>query len=431
MATNYNPRTVTDGLALCLDAANSKSSPIKTGTTGTVDFNGASSVTFGSSNDAAFGTGDFTVEFFIYNRNSSGLSRLCASNAGWWIEFGSSKAAWQNANGYLFYDGQSGGNILTGPPLNVWTHVAFTRASGSLRVFYDGVQKSVTLTDNVNYTSPSPSVLSLGDFGASGAFQHNGIISNFHIVKGTAKYTSNFTPPSTINIQTQSGTSILTANSSVSLAANGMTSIQGSPTVGSRSGTINSNSWDDLSGRGNNGTLANGPTYSSSNGGSIVFDGTDEYATVPSNSGWAFGGNGTVEQWVYVAGNSGGNDRFWCVNNNSTSLDAYLNGASYNIGFHGGVVLTTTTIPQNTWVHFVVVYTSGTIKVYFNTVEQGLTGTTTGYNITNNGTLYIGRYIIAPYELNGRISSMKIYNRALTASEIQQNFNVLRGRFGI
>ena len=189
--------------------------------------------------------------------------------------------------------------------------------------------------------------------------------------------------------------------------------------------------WTDLSGRGNTGTLTNGPTYSSANGGYIYFDGTDEYATVPSNSGWAFGENGTVEQWVYVAGNNGGNDRFWCVNNNSSGLDAYLDGASYNIGFHGGVVLTTTTISQNTWVHFVVTYTSGTIKVYFNTVEQGLSGTTTGYNITNNGTLYIGRFIVAPYELNGRISSMKIYNRALSAAEVSQNFNALKGRFSI
>jgi hypothetical protein len=189
--------------------------------------------------------------------------------------------------------------------------------------------------------------------------------------------------------------------------------------------------WTDLSGNGNTGTLFNTPTYNTSNNGYIYFDGTDEYATVPSNSGWAFSGNGTIEQWVYVVGNSGGNDRFWCVNNNTSSLDAYLNGATYNVYFHGNAVGTTTTIPQNAWVHFVVTYTSGTIKVYFNTIEQGLTGTTTGYNITNNGTLYIGRYITAPYELNGRIASMKIYNRALTAAEIQQNFNALRSRFSI
>ena len=187
----------------------------------------------------------------------------------------------------------------------------------------------------------------------------------------------------------------------------------------------------DLSGRGNFGTTANSPTYSNSNGGSIVFDGTDDYATISGSGGWGFGGNGTIEQWVYVNGNDGVNNRFWCVNNNSSSIDAYLNGSTYNIGFHGGVVLTTTTIPQGSWVHFVVTYTSGTIKVYFNTIEQGLTGTTTGYNITNNGTLNLGSFIVPGYELNGRISSMKIYNRALSAAEVSQNFNATRGRFGI
>ena len=181
----------------------------------------------------------------------------------------------------------------------------------------------------------------------------------------------------------------------------------------------------------NTGTFVNGPTYDSDNGGSIVFDGSNQYAIASGSGGWGFGQNGTVDQWVYVNGNSGNNDRFWCVNNNSSSLDAYLNGGSYNVYFHGGSVGTVTTIPQGTWTHFVVTYTGGTIKVYFNSVEQGLTGTTTGYNITNNGQLFIARYISAPYELNARISSMKIYNRALTASEIQQNFNANRSRFGI
>lgn len=189
--------------------------------------------------------------------------------------------------------------------------------------------------------------------------------------------------------------------------------------------------WADLSGNGNTGTLVNGPTYNSSNVGSIVFDGSNQYAIASGSGGWGFGQNGTVEQWVYVNGNSGTNDRFWCVNNNTTSLDACLNGSSYNVYFHGGPVGTTTTIPQGVWTHLVVTYTGGAIKVYFNSVEQGLTGTTTGYNITNNGQLFIARYTSPPYELNGRISSMKIYNRSLTSSEVRQNFNALRGRYGI
>jgi hypothetical protein len=200
-------------------------------------------------------------------------------------------------------------------------------------------------------------------------------------------------------------------------------------TVGSSTFTPLS-TWADLTRNSNNGTPVNGPTYSSANGGSIVFDGVDDYVTVPGNSGWAFGGNGAIEQWVYITG-SDGNNRFWCVDNNPTSLDAYLSGSGYTVFFHGGGVGTTTNIPQNSWVHLLVTYTSGTIKVYFNAIEQPLTGTTTGYNITNSGTLYIARFIAAPYELTGRIAAMKIYNRALTAAEVSQNFNALRGRFGI
>jgi hypothetical protein len=188
--------------------------------------------------------------------------------------------------------------------------------------------------------------------------------------------------------------------------------------------------WTDLSGNDSNATLS-GVTYNSSNSGYLDFDGGSDFATVPANSNWAFGQNGTIEQWVYVRG-SNGNNRFYCTNNNTSSLDAYLNSSGYTIYFHGNSVGTTSSIPTNQWVQLVVTYNSGTISVYFNCDSQPLTGTTTGYNITNSAsTLYIGRYVTSPYELNARMSIMRIYNRGFSQSEIQQNFNALRGRFGI
>lgn len=213
------------------------------------------------------------------------------------------------------------------------------------------------------------------------------------------------------------------------LVTNGLTLALDAANVRSYPGT--GTSWFDLSGFGNTGTLINGPTYNSNNSGSLVFDGVNDFATIPGNSSFAFGGNGTVEMWVYITGNNGVNNRFWSVNNNSSSLDAYLNGSSYNIGLHGGVVLTTTTIPQNSWVQFLVTYTSGTIRVYFNRTEQSLTGVTTGYNINNSGLMHIARFTEASYEIEGRISNFKIYNRALTASEITQNYNATKGRYGL
>ena len=191
--------------------------------------------------------------------------------------------------------------------------------------------------------------------------------------------------------------------------------------------------WTNMSGGGHNATLINGATYNNANGGSIVLDGGTQYVSIPgtSSSPWAFGQNGTIEQWVYVNGNTGTNTRFWCVDNNSSSLDAYLNGSTYNIGFHGGSVITSTAIPQGVWTHLVVTYTSGTIKVYFNGIEQGLTGTTTGYNITTTSELSVGDLYVhgQNYELNGSISAMRIYNRALSAAEIAQNYDALKVRY--
>ena len=175
---------------------------------------------------------------------------------------------------------------------------------------------------------------------------------------------------------------------------------------------------------------ANSLTYASN--GDVSFNGSSNYATVAADAAWAFGQNGTVEQWVYISGNSGSNNRLWCTTNTSAGLDAYLNGATYNLYLHGGTVGTTTVLPTNTWVHITVTYTGGTVAIYFNGVAQTLTGTITGYNITNAGMLYIGEYSGGgAFYLNGKISIMKIYNRGLSAAEVAQNFYSLRGRYGI
>jgi hypothetical protein len=171
-------------------------------------------------------------------------------------------------------------------------------------------------------------------------------------------------------------------------------------------------------------------TYSTTN--TFSFNGSSNYMTAAGSSNWAFGQNGTIEQWVNLAGNSGTNNRFYCVNNNSSSLDAYLNGGSYNVYFHGGSVGTTSAIPNNQWVYMAVTYTSGTIAVYFNGVAQSLTGTTTGYNITNSNTLFIGQFSGGGnYYLNGRIPVMRVYNRGLTATEVAQNFAAQRSIYGV
>ena len=187
--------------------------------------------------------------------------------------------------------------------------------------------------------------------------------------------------------------------------------------------------WTYLSGNGNNGTLVNGVGYTSDNKGSLVFDGVNDYINMGASNTWAIGTDGTIEQWVYPT-DSKGNDRLWSVINNSSSLDAYLNGTGYNVYMHGATVGTTTPLIKDAWNHLVASYIGGTVQLYINGIAGVMTGSPV-FNITNTGTLYIGRFISAGYEISGSISGTKLYNRGLSAEEVQQNFNATRGRYGI
>lgn len=132
----------------------------------------------------SFGTGDFTVEFWIYNQNSATLSRLFQSRVGWNIEMGTQKTAFQIGSTYHF-DGQ------TEPPLNEWSHVAFTREGSTLAYWINGLRISTVggVSDDLTASDPSAAAY-LGTFGTVNplAFYHTGKVQGFHIVKGVALY---------------------------------------------------------------------------------------------------------------------------------------------------------------------------------------------------------------------------------------------------
>ena len=130
------------------------------------------------------GTGDFTVEFWIYNQNSATLSRLFQSRAGWNIEMGTNKTAFQIGSTYHF-DGQ------TEPPLNEWSHVAFTREGSTLAYWINGIKIAAVGGVSNDLTASDPSAAAyLGTFGTVTplAFYHTGKVQGFHVVKGVALY---------------------------------------------------------------------------------------------------------------------------------------------------------------------------------------------------------------------------------------------------
>jgi hypothetical protein len=195
--------------------------------------------------------------------------------------------------------------------------------------------------------------------------------------------------------------------------------------------------WTDLSGNGNTGTLVNGVGYNSGNLGSLVFDdGTNNYVSGTNNntlqlvndltvSAWVKLGDGAnqgiVEKMIFSPYNGygitkqSGLFKFWTASNNNTT---YTNS-------------NTTYIADNNWYYVVGRRMSGTNRLFINSILQS---DSQSPPLSDSGQVYvIGRYYsdVNSYYLGGNIAQVSIYNRALTASEITQNFNALRSRFGI
>ena len=201
--------------------------------------------------------------------------------------------------------------------------------------------------------------------------------------------------------------------------------------------------WTDLSGNGNNGTFtaAGAPTYDSANGGSLSFDGSDDYVNCGNSSVFNQSGGKSFTITCWALFNSA------TQNHNPIFNKAALNGTwEYTLGLNNsrGVSWLTSsngtnwvvrgvgeTISLSTWYYYSVGY-DFTNQVSFASINGKTIFTSAQTGIYNGSRAFeIGRHNDPTTTMNGRISNLNFYNRALTASEIQQNFNALRGRFSI
>lgn len=203
-----------------------------------------------------------------------------------------------------------------------------------------------------------------------------------------------------------------------------------------------STSWFDLSGNSNTGTLTNGPTFNSGNGGSIVFDGSNDFITGSNSNNFAFGtGDFTVLYWAYVnslssiptlvdlrtntAGTGPGYSDFIGNGTSGTQLGKF--------SLYWGATRYTSTGSINTgsWYNIAVTRQSTTISVYFNGVLDGTSSD--GTNLTENG-FRIARNVnsTGTAYLNGRMAYVLVYKgKALTLGEVQQNYEATKTRFGL
>lgn len=184
--------------------------------------------------------------------------------------------------------------------------------------------------------------------------------------------------------------------------------------------------WTDLSGNGRNGTLTNGPTYSSSNNGTLVFDGTDDYVLLPTTSDLTFSGDFTFECWILRTGTASSN-HIWAL---PTGQTLQINDVGSLIYYDTGQ-RALGAINANTWYNATISRISTTITGYYNGLSIFSVTNSASHNFSGTAIGY--RKDLSPFGLYwlGNISNVKLYNRALTQQQVSQNFNALRGRYGI
>jgi hypothetical protein len=369
-------------------------------------FNGSTDgLTAPSTTAFAFGSGvDFTVECWVYLTaySSGGVlgGGLFGTNngavAGWMINSG------QDINTFRIISNASGtwaDNITVsagnGLPLNQWTHVAFVRSGAVLTLYKNGTSVgSLSGASAYNFTSPN----NIGYIGycLEGPRYVPGYISNLRVVKGTAVYTANFTPP-TAPVTAITNTSLLTnfTNAGIYDAA-----VQNNQlTAGSAQASTTVSKWS--------------PT-------SMKFNGTTDYLTAIDGPQLQLGtGDFTIDGWVYVSAigvlygiiSKGTATTGWSVNITTLNKLQFSYTASNLTG--------ATSLAASTWYYFAVVRSgsaTGNLKVYLNGTADATSGGAVTDAFTQTNTLYVGADRIGTSLLSGYLQDVRItkYARTIT-----------------
>lgn len=221
-----------------------------------------------------------------------------------------------------------------------------------------------------------------------------------------------------MNKASVSGGAIITSGLMLNLDAGNPSSYPGTGTT-----------WTDLSGNGRDSTLYNGVSYSSANNGSLVFDGTNDYASQSNFIGTL--NTFTSGTWIKLNANQVA----------KTFFSNYINGSGWVIGIAdsntnvvkfylgGGTLLATSALSINVWYYVCATYNNGNPTIYINGVLNSTTSAL--INLVSTSDVVIGALdVFSRQPFNGNIANTHFYNRALSSTEILNNFNTLKSRYG-
>lgn len=359
---------------------------------------------FGSSSDYltvpsnavyAFGTGDFTIEAWVYltaYNASFGSQIFGGHNYG----VGADMLFVINTTGKLFLQiGNSGVGAITSTSsvsLNTWTHVAIVRSSGTVTPYINGTSAGGA----ASYTTSVASTLNPGigsSTNGNSAMSLRGYISNLRVVKGQALYTTTFTPSTTpLTLTSQGATagnvSLLTCQSPyfIDTSTNSFAiAILGSPRIAGTAPFTQPGGY----------SATAVTTY-----GSGYFDGTGDYLTIPASANLSFGtGNFTIEAWAYPTSTGSyrrifsqytgaGATQVFLRQNNDNALMFYVISASSVIA----TITSSSLLVLNTWNHCAISRNGSSFTLYLNGISVGTASSASSLPDTSALTTYISTY---------------------------------------
>ena len=352
----------------------------------------------------ALGTGDFTIEGWFNLTNPTYAQGLFHINTAVSATVNGYAVGITSAGLVQFYSGTTFTTTNATLSANTWYHIALVRSSGTVKVYVNGVNPASggSIADS---QSLGNSVCYVGLFYNTSGYTMTGYASNFRVVKGTAVYTIDFTPPTT-PLTAIANTSFLTCQSNrfidnstnaLSLTLTGAPSVQRfspfNPTAAYSTATI---------------------------GGSGYFDGSGDYLNVAYSSAFTLSGDFTAECW-FNTGTSSENVIFGIGGDSSGLVVDIYNGATYCYMVGVGNLLVSAISP-NTWYHLAVVRSgsgSGNVTLYLNGVSKATT--------TNTSTVNAGDGVGIGYPLTG--TSFPKFNGYMTDFRITKGVAVYTGAF--
>lgn len=198
--------------------------------------------------------------------------------------------------------------------------------------------------------------------------------------------------------------------------------------------------WFDLSGNNSTGVFVNGPTFNSANGGCIITDGVNDYVSttylgsVDSNftfSAWFKNDNYSEEKYIITRGRDGAGAGWSLLLSIATTGLAGAGVVPTLPTVIGIGCSSTTVIPLNTWYYLTGVWISSTsINIYVNGILEGTTLTTGRTRLRTSTNGFQLASVTTGIFTSGATAAVEVYDRALSATEILQNFNARKTRFG-